>query len=73
MNCKPASYTGVMYACAVLVAGAMGVTPALQCLYCLLYVCQVSNKNKNKLFPQQQVSVNKLENIGAGCRLKFEE
>jgi len=38
-------------------------------------VCRVSNKNKNKnkKFPQQQARVNKLANIGAGCRLKFEQ
>jgi len=34
-------------------------------------VCQVSNKNKT--FPQQQVSVNKMANIGAGCSQKFEQ
>jgi len=42
-----------------------------------MYVCQVSNKNINKNinknFPQQQISVNKLANIDAGCRLKFEQ
>jgi len=31
------------------------------------------NKNKNKQFPQQQISVNKLANIGAGYRLKFQQ
>jgi len=32
-------------------------------------VFQVSNTNKNKTFPQQQASVNKLANIGAECKV----
>jgi len=39
---------------------------------CVKLAITIKTKIKIKIFPQQQLGENKLANIGAGCRLKFE-